>query len=373
MVFETRSPPPLILDLEPIRVPGESSESKEVEPTERSSWLRWLARGVALLLVGAGLYMSSLEPLYTVVILMTIVVPFEKLFPRHKGKKFTRPHLATDVSYALASPLLNAIGLAMGILIAIVSLAWIPGLLIRPLVAMIPPILMPFVGFALFDLVVYWAHRWYHEVPFLWRFHAIHHSTEDLDWASGFRAHPLDGALIAPAAIFLLAAGFSPEVTGVITVIQILTGLFLHANVKWRLKPLHKLVITPEFHHWHHTNEPEALWSNYSTFLPAWDLVFGTYYMPKDKRPQVYGVDEYIPEGMTAQLLHPMRGMGNPLWVLRHPFKAIAAGFRFTKGLVGEMWKSATRPRGHTPFRTAAAAPPAGVAAGVFHQPPEQM
>lgn len=364
MVFDSRSPPPLILDLEPIRPLARSPELEQVEPaesepaqrssepapTERSSWRRWLTRAVALVLVGAGLYMSSLEPLYTVVILMAIVVPFERFFPRHKGKKFTRPHLATDVSYALASPLLNAVGLVVGVLIAIVSLAWIPGLLIRPLVAMIPPILMPFVAFALFDLVVYWAHRWYHEVPFLWRFHAIHHSTEDLDWASGFRAHPLDGALIAPAAIFLLAAGFSPEVTGVITVIQILTGLFLHANVKWRLKPLHKLVITPEFHHWHHTNEPEAIWSNYSTFLPAWDLVFGTYYMPKDKRPQNYGVDEYIPEGMTEQLMHPLRGMGSPLWILRHPLKAVAAGFRFTKMMLGEMWRSATRPRGHTPF-----------------------
>jgi hypothetical protein len=156
-------------------------------------------------------------------------------------------------------------------------------------------------------------------------------------------------------------------------VVQILTGLFLHANVKWRLKPLHKLVITPEFHHWHHTNEPEALWSNYSTFLPAWDLVFGTYYMPKDKRPQVYGVDEYIPDGMTEQLLHPMRGMGNPLWVVRHPFKGIAAGFRFTKMILGQMWKSATRPRGHTPFRSPLSATQEDDQPSVFHQHLEQM
>ena len=46
---------------------------------------------------------------------------------------------------------------------------------------------------ALFDLAIYWAHRWSHEVPALWRFHAVHHSTEHLDWISGFRNHPLDG------------------------------------------------------------------------------------------------------------------------------------------------------------------------------------
>ena len=316
------------------------------------SWKRVLARLVAVALVGTGLYMANLEPLFIIGFLFVIVVPFEKLFPRHKGQKTMRKHLTTDVSYALASPVLNLVAGIAAIGVAIISLAWIPGLLMRPVVAQIPPLVQPFVALLLFDLVVYWAHRWYHEVPFLWRFHAIHHSTEHLDWASGFRAHPFDGTLIAPAVVFLLAAGFDPTTTGVIAVVQILSGLFLHANVRWRLKPLHKIVITPEFHHWHHTNEPEAIWSNYSTFLPIWDLIFGTYYMPADKRPSVYGVDEHIPEGMTEQLLHPMRGMGNPLWALRHPFKAIGVGWRFTKGLLGEMWRSATRPRGHTPFKS---------------------
>jgi sterol desaturase/sphingolipid hydroxylase (fatty acid hydroxylase superfamily) len=344
---------PLMMDLSPVSYTA-NNLSKGLEPTpEIRGWKRrWIARLVALALVGFGLYTSSYEPAFAVLALFILVVPFEKLFPRHKQQKVIRPKLSTDVSYALASPILNAIGLAVAIVIGIISLAWIPGLLLRPLVAMIPPILAPFVAFALFDFVVYWAHRWYHEVPFLWRFHAIHHSTEHLDWASGFRAHPFDGALIAPAVLFLLAAGFNPETTGIIAVIQILTGLFLHANVKWKLKPLHKLVITPEFHHWHHTNEADAIWSNYSVFFPLWDIVFGTYYMPKDKRPSVYGISEFIPDGMTEQLLHPLRGMGNPLWVLRHPFKAIASGYRFTKLILKDMWISTTRPRGHTPFNS---------------------
>jgi len=108
----------------------------------------------------------------------------------------------------------------------------------------------------------------------------VHHSTEQLDWVSGFRNHPFDGAIVAPPFFFLIAAGFDATFTGVLAVVQLVTGLFLHANVRWRWRPLHRIVITPEFHHWHHANETDAHNSNYSVFLPLWDIVFGTYYMP---------------------------------------------------------------------------------------------
>jgi sterol desaturase/sphingolipid hydroxylase (fatty acid hydroxylase superfamily) len=310
-----------------------------------------IARLIGVGLAVWGLYIGSLEPLFTIIILFVLVVPFERLFPRHENQPVLREELSTDIGYAFASPLLNIVGLVIGILIGILSFAWIPGLLIRPLVALLPPFVKPLVAFFLFDMIVYWAHRWAHEVPFLWRFHAIHHSTEKLDWVSGFRAHPLDGAIIAPAVVFLIAAGFSTETAVVITVLQIIVGLFLHANVRWRLRPMHKIIITPEFHHWHHTNEPDAIWSNYSTFLPLWDLIFGTYYMPETKRPQVYGVDEHIPDGMYDQLVHPFRGFSNPFWIVRHPIRAIRTGLRNIRRLIVQIWKSTSRPRGHTPFR----------------------
>ena len=91
--------------------------------------------------------------------------------------------------------------------------------------------------------------------------------------------------------------------TGILTVLQLVTGIFLHANVRWRWR-LRKLIITPDFHHWHHANEAGAINSNYSVFLPAWDLAFGTWFMPEDRRPQVYGIDEYMPPTMLAQVVH---------------------------------------------------------------------
>lgn len=245
-----------------------------------------------------------------IVALFVLVVPFEKLFPRH-AQKLRRPRLATDVGYALASPLLQGAGLVVGIAIGVMSLAWLPGLLLRPLVAQLPGVVATVLAFALFDLAIYWTHRLYHEIPILWRFHAVHHSTTHLDWVSGFRNHPLDGALIAPAIVFLIAAGFDPDTTGVIAVLQLAAGIFLHANVRWRLRPLHRLVITPEFHHWHHTNEPEAVNKNHSTFLPLWDILFGTFYMPADRRPSIYGVDEPVPDGMLGQLRYPFTRLGS--------------------------------------------------------------
>ena len=275
--------------------------------------------------------------------LFVLVVPFEKLFPRHRGQKVRRPEAGTDVAYALAQPAATAIGLVVAIFVGLASLAWIPGLLIRPLVLALPGPAQLLAGVLLFDMAIYWVHRWSHEVPFLWRFHSIHHSTKTLDWVSGFRAHPFDGAIVAPPFVFLLAAGFPAAFSGALAILQIVLGLFLHANVRWRLRPLHRLVITPEFHHWHHANEPDAINTNYSVFLPAWDLIFGSYHMPKNRRPQVYGVAEHIPTGMGRQLLHPLRGMSNPLRIVRHPFLSMRNGARFTKALLSDVRRSTFR------------------------------
>jgi sterol desaturase/sphingolipid hydroxylase (fatty acid hydroxylase superfamily) len=290
---------------------------------------RLVPRALALAAISAVLVFTR-EPLLTVAVLFVLVVPFERWFPRHR-QGVRRPHLGTDVGYALLAPLLDIVMIWVGLAITVVSLAWIPGLLLRPFVSALPPAVATVAGVVLFDVAIYWAHRFGHEIPFLWRFHRIHHSTEHLDWISGFRNHPLDGAVLIPGFALLLVAGFSPEFSGALLVIQIVTGLFLHANVRWRWRPLHRIVITPEFHHWHHANEPGARNSNYSVFLPLWDQLFGTYFMPADRRPSVYGVDGGVPHGIVRQLAEPLRGLRNPLPGLRHPVRGIRALGRMTR------------------------------------------
>lgn len=311
----------------------------------------------------AGALAFDRSPLFILPFVFVLVVPFEKLFPRHRGQPVRRPQVTTDLSYLLAAPALNIATASVAIVIGIASLAWIPGLALRPVVGLIPTVALPFVGFVLFDAVFYWAHRWSHEVPLLWRFHAVHHSTEHLDWVSGFRVHPLDGALVAPPFVLLVAAGYTPEVAGALAVIQIALGIFLHANVRWRLRPLHRVVMTPEFHHWHHTNDPQAIHSNYAAFLPLWDQLFGTYFMPADRRPQNYGIDEPMPAGMVAQLRHPFRGIGNPLGGIRRPLSSA----RWLAGqvalVVRQIARSTTRPRHQLPTVSSAARRPAPNAA----------
>ena len=127
---------------------------------------------------------------------------------------------------------------------------------------------------------------------------AIHHSTTHLDWVSGFRGHPFDGAFAAPVFAFFLAAGFDYRITGGLAIVQFVIGIWAHLNVRWRLRPLQKLILTPDFHHWHHAYDADGPTTRTSgIFLPVWDLVFGTYHMPADRRPMRYGIAQPTPPG----------------------------------------------------------------------------
>jgi sterol desaturase/sphingolipid hydroxylase (fatty acid hydroxylase superfamily) len=300
------------------------------------------AIALAFLVGVLAVYPRALLP---VALLFVVVVPFEKFFPRHK-QRFLRPGLGTDVAWAIAQPALKLVATAVGVVIGLASLVWLPALLLRPAVAMMPYWARDLVAVVLFDALAYWGHRWSHEVPFLWRFHSVHHSSGKMDWISGVRSHPLDGTVLAPPIVVLLAAGFGAKLTGVLAIIQIVTGLFLHANVRWRWRPLQRLVATPEFHHWHHSSEPDALNMNFSALLPIWDMAFGTWFMPGGgRRPEVYGTVTPVPEGIVGQLLWPFRGLRNPARILRHPRAELRlAGAALRRGLRQILAASRRRP-----------------------------
>jgi len=268
--------------------------------------VRWVHIIALLVAIGAGIYFG-LEGAGAIVALFVIIVPLEKLFRRH-DQKIRRPGLRTDLTYAPVSPVLNVAQVVVGVGIALAMFPlWVPMLLLRPLVMGQPGWVMAFESIILLDILIYWTHKLSHEIGFFWRFHSIHHSSERMDWISGIRVHPFDGIIIAVPAVMLVAAGFQLEVVGAAAIIQTILGLFAHANIRWRLRPLHRIVMTPEFHHWHHSNTPESIHSNYSVFLPLWDMVWGTYYMPADKRPEVYGNGEHTPPSVPGQLLAPFR------------------------------------------------------------------
>jgi sterol desaturase/sphingolipid hydroxylase (fatty acid hydroxylase superfamily) len=157
------------------------------------------------------------------------------------------------------------------------------------------------------DFIGYWMHRAFHGRR-LWRFHAIHHSSVDLDWLSAVRLHPVNDALMRIAGTLpLLALGLAPAaVVGVVPVLTVM-AIVVHANVTWDWGPLRSVVASPRFHRWHHTDETQARDKNFAGLFPLWDILFGTYYMPRQSLPSSFGAGEHIPEGLWGQLLFPFR------------------------------------------------------------------
>jgi sterol desaturase/sphingolipid hydroxylase (fatty acid hydroxylase superfamily) len=158
------------------------------------------------------------------------------------------------------------------------------------------------------DLVVYAVHRTLHAVSWLWRFHAIHHSSKDLDWLAAARFHPVDilltkGLAVAPLVMF----GFSPTAIVVFAAIGRWHAYLVHANVRIEFGPLKWLVATPEFHHWHHAAAREAYDTNYAGQLAVIDWLFGTLRMPQGVAPERYGIEADVPTDYLRAFVHPFR------------------------------------------------------------------
>lgn len=159
------------------------------------------------------------------------------------------------------------------------------------------------------DLGFYIAHRMFHRVQWLWRFHAIHHSIEELDWLAAVRVHAFDQAVTKGASMLpLLALGFDTGAISISSGIYFWHSLLLHANVRMTFGPLRWLIASPVFHHWHHAARPDAVGQNYAGQLSFLDKLFGTLHMPEGQLPDRYGVDASVPSGYLSQLLYPLKG-----------------------------------------------------------------
>ena len=159
------------------------------------------------------------------------------------------------------------------------------------------------------DFMMYWLHRMFHGGGF-WKYHAIHHSSEDVDWISAARFHPVNLLLgTIGVDVVLLMAGISPGVMLWLGPFNIFHSAFVHANLNWTLGPFKYVVATPVFHRWHHTSREEGGDTNFAGTFPLWDILFGTFRMPKGTLPDQYGVDDQssFPREIIGQLAYPFR------------------------------------------------------------------
>ncbi|MBN8808642.1 MAG: sterol desaturase family protein [Sphingomonas sp.] len=251
-------------------------------------------------------------------LLATLFTPLEWLFSLHDRRSAAgrRRGWLADLGYYYLNGLLPGLLLAPPLAVVALAVHAVTPDAYAAWIAALPFGVKLGAGLLVSEIGAYWGHRWCHTVPFLWRFHAIHHSVERLDWLANTRAHPLDIVFVRLCGLVpLYALGLaSPRATGAAAMIPVYIALagtvwsfLVHANVRWRFGFLEQLAATPAFHHWHHTNGAEGRDRNYAAMFPWVDRLFGTLHLPRDAWPPVYGIDAPIEGGMAAELIHPFQ------------------------------------------------------------------
>lgn len=241
-----------------------------------------------------------------------IFIFIEKLFALRKDQPIFRPEWQTDFHHFIVNHMVVGFVLLATNLIVHKFFGWAAHDGVRGFVQGLPF----WVGLLLIvlvaDLVQYWTHRAYHEVPLLWRLHAVHHSVKSMDWMAGSRQHILELLItrtLVLAPIYVL--GFSKEVIDAYIVIVGFQAVFNHANVSVRLGPLRYVIVTPNFHHWHHSQDKEALDRNYAAHYAFLDHLFGTAVKSDREWPKDYGVlGDYVPNGFINQFKFPFTWKG---------------------------------------------------------------
>jgi len=268
-----------------------------------------------ILLRTGEIYSTQIPIIAGLGILFTVFTIFESQ-TASPGKVWWRnPGLGTDISYALIHAVL-------------MPYFRIPGLVIVTLLlsAALSKVEIDeyfkngrglFAGFSfwqqaliyllLTDFLLYWIHRLFHSVS-LWRFHAIHHSAEQVDWTTSYRFHPVN-LMLQPSlvGVLMLTLGISPAVMAFFVPWDILSAAFVHANIKWTFGPLKYIVATPVFHRWHHGPPDDGGSSNFAPTFAFYDVLFGTFYLPVGRLPQNFGIDDAnFPKGYIGQVLYPI-------------------------------------------------------------------
>ena len=235
-----------------------------------------------------------------------LFVPLERLFPRHRGQPLFRTEWREDLFYYLVSSLLVQVLTFISMAPALTILSHTHWTTFRAAVASQPVVLQVLEIMFLTDLVQYWVHRTFHRVPFLWHFHAVHHSAQSLDWMAGARMHFIEIIVLRGMTVIpMYILGFGAMALHIYILLVYLHSTFVHANVGWNFDHLGRFLVTPRFHHWHHGIEKEAIDINFAIHFPLFDRLFGTYHLPPSQWPQGYGIDHPVPKSYWGQFWYP--------------------------------------------------------------------
>jgi sterol desaturase/sphingolipid hydroxylase (fatty acid hydroxylase superfamily) len=166
------------------------------------------------------------------------------------------------------------------------------------------------VGLALLlaELGVYWMHRAIHATPWLFRFHAMHHSVGGIYWLNASRMHPVDLWLVHAASVSpMVLLGAGPDVVAGYGVISQCGAWLQHANLRVGRGLLTWIFHVPSLHRWHHSADRAEADHNFGGTLIVFDVLFGTRALPDEPAPARTGLGRPFPRGWLAQLAAPFR------------------------------------------------------------------
>ena len=241
-----------------------------------------------------------------------VFVFLKKVFPKYEDQAILRPAWRLDLAYFAMNHLLVGVLLMVGNRFAPAAFGWAIHDGFQAWVQSLPTAVQLFMLLFCADFVFYWMHRLFHTVPSLWRFHAVHHSSQHMDWLAGSRTHFLETmADRSMVMVPLYLLGTTKEALDLYAVWVGFQAVFIHANFEFPrvlrplVAPLSYILVTPKFHHWHHSSETPAIDTNYGATFALFDYAFGTAHMPDEHWPVAYGTVSPVPESFTGHFLHP--------------------------------------------------------------------
>jgi sterol desaturase/sphingolipid hydroxylase (fatty acid hydroxylase superfamily) len=242
----------------------------------------------------------------TIFIIALIFVPLERILALHPEQKVFRQNWLNDLAYLFLNGIFITIGLVVFVGTALTGINQFMPEGIEGAVRAQPIWLQAIEAIVIADIGFYLAHRSFHTVPFLWRFHLIHHSIEEMDWLAAYRVHPVDQILTKSASLIpILALGFSELALAIYGSIYMWQSILIHSNTRIRYGPLRWILASPQFHHWHHANERSAYDKNFAAQLPFIDALAGTLFLPEKRMPGKYGTDVDVPAFYHQQMVFP--------------------------------------------------------------------
>ncbi|WP_346837102.1 sterol desaturase family protein [Microbulbifer sp. SAOS-129_SWC] len=263
-----------------------------VEPVRLSLGVDWL---ILAFLGSAGVFMT-----------------LEKLLPKYRNQVILRSEWGVDLFYFCFNHLMISAILIYGNYHAS-HFHWAVSDGVQQFVQSMPLLVQVVLIVLCADFVLYWEHRLYHEVKWLWPVHAVHHSVEQMDWLAGSRGHFLQVfSERAMVMVPLYLLGADQAALDIYVTFAALQAILIHCNVKLPFGFLRHVFVTPQFHHWHHSSERPAIDTNYSAHTLLFDRLFNTCHMPADHWPANYGTTVRLPRTVWGQLVHPLRSLLAP-------------------------------------------------------------